>query len=425
MQITVNGEVRDLPSLTSGATLADLIAALELKGDRIAVEHNGLIAPRNGWSTVLVAENDKVEVVHFVGGGTPRTQRSAFALIILLLALVGFLSSRDAAAQGSVPAPPSSYATRAGAAQLPILMDPPPDLSGKPTFTVKAIRPDATLKIVAYGDSRFTDASNTTDAIPRPRKWLVDRIAEEAPDAIFFSGDMPFHGSDPADWLVYQQETQPWRTAHLRLYPTLGNHEVAPTPRPGLANYFANFPYLENHRWYSVQIGSVYLIALDSLWPPMPGTAQRAWLEAQLAHLPAKVNFVFFLSHMPLVTDTQTQIAISLPLPDQIELRSYIESESRKSHAKFVVLNGHIHNYERYERNGVSYIVTGGGGAKPYPVMIRADDDLYRQPGFPNFHYLVLQIHGKHADVTMKRIADPTAVVYKSEIKDTFSLDAK
>lgn len=422
----MNGEARDFPSLVPGATLGDLIAVLELKGDRIAVEHNGEIVSRKDWPATALADNDKLEVVHFVGGGTaaadPRVAGNRCACLAALAVLAALMAAAGkSAAQDPIPptqGSPSSQSSQKEAAAAQ-------DLSGKPTFTVSEIKPGADLKIVAYGDSRFTNASDTTDASPRPRKWLVDRVAEEAPDAVFFSGDMPFHGSDPEDWRVYQQETAPWRAAHLRIFPTIGNHEVYPNAERGLANYFANFPGLEDHRWYSVLIGTVYLIAFDSQWPPSPGTPQRAWLAAQLANLPSTVDFVFFLSHMPLVTDTQTQMAVSLPTPDQIELRSYIESEARKSHAKFVVINGHIHNYERYERNGVSYIVTGGGGAKPYPVMVRSPDDLYHQPGFPNFHYLVLDIHGKHADVVMKRIADPTAPDFKSEIKDTFTLDAR
>ena len=61
--------------------------------------------------------------------------------------------------------------------------DPPPDNSGKPTFVVSEIKPGSDMKIVAYGDMRFTDPSNKTDTNPRVRKWLVDRIAQEKPDA--------------------------------------------------------------------------------------------------------------------------------------------------------------------------------------------------------------------------------------------------
>lgn len=49
--------------------MAQVVNALDLKADRIAVEHNGEIAPRTGWGEVFVADGDRLEVVHFVGGG--------------------------------------------------------------------------------------------------------------------------------------------------------------------------------------------------------------------------------------------------------------------------------------------------------------------------------------------------------------------
>lgn len=70
MQIVINGNDRDFPSLSSSSTIADLIAALEIKGDRVAIEHNGTIVRRNDWSSTIVHSGDRFEVVHFVGGGS-------------------------------------------------------------------------------------------------------------------------------------------------------------------------------------------------------------------------------------------------------------------------------------------------------------------------------------------------------------------
>ena len=70
MNFTINGTSRAL-ELPAAPTLDKLIAALELKGDRIAVEHNGSIVQRTQWPATLVAEGDRLEIVHFVGGGAP------------------------------------------------------------------------------------------------------------------------------------------------------------------------------------------------------------------------------------------------------------------------------------------------------------------------------------------------------------------
>jgi sulfur carrier protein len=55
--------------LSGGSSLQQLVEALELKSDRVAVERNGEIAPRTTWGAVGVADGDRIEVVHFVGGG--------------------------------------------------------------------------------------------------------------------------------------------------------------------------------------------------------------------------------------------------------------------------------------------------------------------------------------------------------------------
>lgn len=70
LTINLNGQQRTLSELSSPSDLRAVIAALELKSDRIAVEHNGKIIRRDDWQTTMVAHEDQVEVVHFVGGGT-------------------------------------------------------------------------------------------------------------------------------------------------------------------------------------------------------------------------------------------------------------------------------------------------------------------------------------------------------------------
>jgi acid phosphatase type 7 len=303
---------------------------------------------------------------------------------------------------------------------------PPPshDDSG-PTFTVSDLPSNRPLRIVVYGDMRFTDPANTSDTQPGVRKWLVQKVGEEKPDLLLITGDMPFNGSNADDWKVYFQETALWTQERLRIYPTIGNHEILPDPRSGMRNYFAAYPQIDHHAWYSVQLGNIYLITLDSTNFLNTRGPQRKWLESQLAHLPSSADFVFFLFHVPLVSDLQTAFMLGIPSPDILALRHYLEAQAAASHAKFVIFNGHIHNYERFEVNGITHVITGGGGARPYPIFIRGDQDLYHARTYPNFHYLVITLQGKHADVKMYRVVDPDAAQKSVEVKDTFTLDAK
>jgi thiazole synthase len=66
LQLTVNGEPR---RIAPGATIADLVASLELDPKKVAVERNTVIVPRSTLGEVVLADGDTLEIVHFVGGG--------------------------------------------------------------------------------------------------------------------------------------------------------------------------------------------------------------------------------------------------------------------------------------------------------------------------------------------------------------------
>jgi thiamine biosynthesis protein ThiS len=66
MQIIVNGEPH-----TSGdrASVAELLESLAVPHERVAVEVNEEVVPRGTYAARLLATGDRVEIVHFVGGG--------------------------------------------------------------------------------------------------------------------------------------------------------------------------------------------------------------------------------------------------------------------------------------------------------------------------------------------------------------------
>ena len=72
MTIYLNGEVREAPE---NLTLAALLDWLKLPGDRVAVERNREIASRSTWAETIVQPGDRLEVVHFVGGGAGRSSQ--------------------------------------------------------------------------------------------------------------------------------------------------------------------------------------------------------------------------------------------------------------------------------------------------------------------------------------------------------------
>ncbi len=71
MTITLNGQHKVIKSFDT-ISLAGFVAELDLRSDRVAVELNGVIVPRDHWSETSLANGDRLEMVHFVGGGTLR-----------------------------------------------------------------------------------------------------------------------------------------------------------------------------------------------------------------------------------------------------------------------------------------------------------------------------------------------------------------
>ena len=296
-----------------------------------------------------------------------------------------------------------------------------------PSFVVKDSDLPRNFSIIAYGDMRFTDPSNTNPANPEARKALVAKIADLHPDALILTGDVPWHGTIAADYDEYRVETAAWRAEKLRVYPALGNHEFSGKgPDNALENWWGTFPELKDRRWYSVALGSrVYLICLDSNSDLKPGSAQRTWLEDQVAHLPAKVQFVFVALHHPPVADIQTKFHVDHnPRPNEISLRDYLSKIAPASHAQFIVVAGHIHNYERAAVDGVTYLVSGGGGAHPYEVD-RTPQDQYQATDFPNFHYIVFRLEGRKLKATMVRLAFPMGAQPEWQVRDNFVITAK
>lgn len=298
------------------------------------------------------------------------------------------------------------------------------DRIDQPTIVVTGIKPGQQLRVLVYGDTRFTDPAIKGPTHPRARKWLAARVGEEHPDAILFTGDLPLHGDDLRDWKVFDEEAALWARSN-RLYPTVGNHELMLYAPAGQKNFFAHFPHLDGNGFYSVLLGNVLIINLNSSEPMWPTGRQAEWLRHQLDHVPRGVDFILFQMHVPLIADTQSEFIANIPGADGVALRRYLEARALTARQKFIAVYGHIHNYERFEFNGITHIISGGGGAAPYPVIVRGPQDKYRDTAFPVFHYVMLTIRGKRVEGTMYKIADPDAAEYTLVEKDHFTETAR
>ena len=70
LTLIVNGETRVLDPTPTPASLATVVALLANNPQLVVVEHNGAIAPRSRWDNIVVKDDDTLEIVTIVGGGS-------------------------------------------------------------------------------------------------------------------------------------------------------------------------------------------------------------------------------------------------------------------------------------------------------------------------------------------------------------------
>jgi hypothetical protein len=268
-----------------------------------------------------------------------------------------------------------------------------------PRFELPGPQAGSSMVFVAYGDTRFSRREDVAN--PFARRALVEKIAHENPAAIFIGGDLVYQGSDPEEYDIYKSETAPWSTQRIAVFPALGNHEFqgCVNDEPCLDNWWNTFSALRPYRWYSVTIGSTLLaLILDSDAALKPGSAQRAWFERQITTADPRIKFILILLHYPPVRDPFYPRA-----RDEREVARYLARKARSLPAQVVVVGSHVHNYERYYRDGVMYFVSGGGGAKPHPAA-RMFGELSKLKTAVNYHYLRFTLQDDRLTGTMVRL---------------------
>jgi hypothetical protein len=290
-------------------------------------------------------------------------------------------------------------------------------------FSLPAPPAGGPLTFVVYGDTRFSERTDIANA--HARRALVQRIAQENPAAIFIGGDLVYQGSDPGDYDVYKSETVEWSRRAIPLFPALGNHEFRGCGVDAsvcLGNWWDTFGSLKGCRWYSVTLGaSLLALVLDSDAALKRGSEQRAWLEREIVGADPHIQFILIVLHFPPVRDPVYPSG-----RDEQEVARYLarKEKARSIHAQVVVVGSHIHNYERYFRDGVVYLVSGGGGANPHHAF-RFFGELSQLKTAVNFHYLRFVLEEGHLRGTMVRFDASERSTDPWSEPDRFEVDAR
>jgi len=131
------------------------------------------------------------------------------------------------------------------------------------------------------------------------------------------------------------------------------------------------------------------------------------------------VEFVLVVLHYPPVRDP-----IFPRGKDEKEIARYLSKHTRSLHGRIVVVGSHIHNYERFRRDDSTYLVSGGGGAKPVPVL-RLFGELSKLHTAVNFHYIRFRLESGILRGTMVRFDPDRPGETAWTESDRFEVEAK
>lgn len=232
------------------------------------------------------------------------------------------------------------------------------------------------FKFVAYGDNRTQ---------PRVHTAILERMSLFKPDFILQTGDQVADGNNQAQWNEF------WQIAGKELsetayYTSLGNHERRGAP------YFQYFNLPQD---YSFEYGNTHFVAMDSNRPPSEYAAQQEWLRKDLkAHQDAKWRVVFFHHTVHTCVDIPDRRA------ESAERAKRLEPIFAEGHVQLVI-NGHDHDYQHHLAHGITYLVTGGGGAPLYDVT---PDTPFVLRAKKAHHYCELQVTGAALSI---RVVEP------------------
>lgn len=280
------------------------------------------------------------------------------------------------------------------------------------------------FEFIVFGDPRYTD-NLIKRGSERARDAILEQIKNEPAEFVAIVGDLVLNGADETDWKRYDEVIAPIKQSGKRIVPVLGNHELEGGPiNVALGNYFQRFPEIQGKRWYSFTKGNCVFIVADSQSPMDTGSEQGKWIRHELDRVPRETAYVFVLMHHPPYTRSeQGFLKRGHPaLPEHSEFGKELEARQQKLQARIVVLSGHVHNYERYENGGVTYIVTGGGGGTPHSID-RHGSDVYKDSG-DTYHYVRFKVLPDHKlvfeMVKLRSRSNP-----QFEVRDRFELVPK
>ena len=206
------------------------------------------------------------------------------------------------------------------------------------------------------------------DTQGNPVVWgrIAQLISEETSQFIIHVGDLVQYGPNKDDWTDEFFKPAKDLLSYTPLYPAIGNHEMNDD------KFYQYYGLPMDNAFYSLKKGELRIFIVDTNKDILPGSEQYRKLEQLLAS--SKEQWKIVVHHHPLFTSDKYSYRSSL-------MATSTKGDPNISHLKNLyeiygvdlTLSGHVHGYERTwpimknhidEENGITHIVTGGGGGR-------------------------------------------------------------
>jgi len=244
-----------------------------------------------------------------------------------------------------------------------------------------AVLTSTAFRFAAYGDTRSQ---------PTKHGAVIDAIIASGPRIVLHTGDFVNYGSRYRLWEQEYFTPSAPLLKNVVLFPSVGNHEenshwyydFFDTPEGGGDH---------NEEWYSFDYGNCHFTVLSSETDYTPGSDQYAWLVSDLQS--ASNEWRFAMLHRPPYS-SGAHGGIENP-----DLETYLVPLFEQ-YGVDMVFTGHDHHYERSYKNGVYYIVAGGGGA---PLRRpNQTPNPYQQYAEMTYHHCTIDIDGTSATMAAR-----------------------
>ena len=277
---------------------------------------------------------------------------------------------------------------------------------------------ESSFNFIVYGDTLSVTMPSGVSPL---HEDIIDLYLTHDPELIIHSGDLAFLGGTWTQLMEFNATMTAVWDSGVPFYSVPGNHETALgdwRQDYSFTNYTQYVHYEDvaaacggTELYYSFDYGDVHFITLNTedSWVDdgtlfRCSTEQMTWLQGDLANV-ENDTFLVVAFHRPPYSVREAR-------PDRWAQAEAIRDEFHGlflQHDVDLVLNGHDHYYYRSLRDGIYYVVSGGGGAPPAGVDKDApawqDGDI----GFTEFHYCNVEVNSSHVTLDVHLLNGTTA----------------